>query len=104
MEPQALADSLRARLRQHEGRYAEICRSHRISYSWLTKFAHGAAENPRVESLQRLHAALAAYEPPPGAEADIGNPTTPPDPPPAPGPGDTVVEPIASDWPGDAED
>jgi transcriptional regulator with XRE-family HTH domain len=89
MEPQALADSLRTRLRQHEGRYIEICRDHGISYSWLTKFAHGAAENPRVESLQRLHDALAHYDTPP----------PPTDPPPA----DSTVEPIASDWPGDGD-
>jgi hypothetical protein len=61
------ADTLLAktveRLRQHEGRYAEIARqAPAISYSWLTKLAHGQITNPTVTSLQQLIDALDAFE------------------------------------------
>lgn len=61
------ADTLLAktieRLRQHEGRYAELARSApAISYSWLTKLAHGQITNPTVTSLQQLIDALDAFE------------------------------------------
>lgn len=55
MDAQTLFDETRTRLRRHEGRYAEIVRTHpTLSYSWLTKLAHGQIENPTITSLQQL--------------------------------------------------
>lgn len=69
MDAQTLLANTRARLRRHEGSYIEIARANPgISYSWLTKVAHGQATNPTVESLQQLIEALDAFE---GARAPV---------------------------------
>lgn len=58
-----LVEETRARLKKHEGAYAELSRqTPGLSYSWLTKFAHGQADNPTVANLQLLITALDAYE------------------------------------------
>lgn len=63
MDAQTLLANTRARLRRHEGSYVEIARANPgISYSWLTKLAHGQATNPTIESLQQLIEALDAFE------------------------------------------
>lgn len=63
MDAQTLLTNTRTRLRRHEGRYIEIARANPgISYSWLTKVAHGQATNPTIESLQQLIEALDAFE------------------------------------------
>ena len=63
MDAQTLFDSTRDRLRKHEGEYIKICQAApEISYSWLTKLAHGQIKNPTVTSLQQLIEALDAYE------------------------------------------
>lgn len=51
-----------ARLRKHEGSYAEIARQSGLSYSSLTKLAQGHAPNPTVENLQAVIEALDAFE------------------------------------------
>lgn len=64
-----------ARLRKHEGAYAEIARQSGISYSSLVKLAQGYTPNPTVDSLQKVIDALDAFEgvvkpPPAPAEPD----------------------------------
>ena len=49
---------MRTRLERHRGQFAEIARKHRISYSWLTKFAQGKLENPTLRNLNALSTAL----------------------------------------------
>lgn len=63
MDAQTLLEETRTRLKKHEGQYAEIARrTDGLSYSWLTKFAHGQADNPTVANLQKLIAALDHFE------------------------------------------
>lgn len=50
------------RLRAFGGHYAEIARRSGISYSSLVKLAQGHADNPTIESLQRVIEALDAFE------------------------------------------
>jgi hypothetical protein len=58
-----LLEITKTRLRRHEGKYAELARqTPGLSYSWLTKFANGEADNPTVGSLQRLIEALDSLE------------------------------------------
>ncbi|MEN5271869.1 hypothetical protein [Stenotrophomonas lactitubi] len=59
------------RLRGFGGHYAEIARRSGISYSSLVKLAQGHADNPTIESLQRVIEALNAFEGvEPGGEHD----------------------------------
>lgn len=59
MDVQTLLTKTVDRLKTHEGRYAEICRQHpAISYSWITKLAHGQITDPKISSLQQLIDAL----------------------------------------------
>ncbi|MGH8052521.1 MAG: hypothetical protein ACREP4_01125 [Stenotrophomonas sp.] len=74
MDADTLLQNTVERLRNHEGQYAEIARQNeQISYSWLTKLAHGQITNPTVSSLQQLIEALDLFEgvvrpePPPAA-------------------------------------
>jgi len=63
MDAQTLLEKTQERLRRHEGSYAEIARANpAISYSWLTKVAHGQITNPTITSLQQLIEALDAFE------------------------------------------
>jgi transcriptional regulator with XRE-family HTH domain len=63
VDAHTLVEITRARLKKHEGQYAEIARqTPGLSYSWLTKFAHGQADNPTVANLQTLKEALDAFE------------------------------------------
>ncbi len=63
MDADTLLQKTVGRLRAHEGQYAEIARQNElISYSWLTKMAHGQITNPTVSSLQQLIDALDAFE------------------------------------------
>lgn len=63
MDADTLFQNTCDRLRRHEGQYAEIARQNpAISYSWLTKLAHGQMTNPTVGSLQQLIDALDAFE------------------------------------------
>lgn len=63
MDAQTLLESTKTRLKKHEGDYAEIVRrTEGLSYSWLTKFAHGQADNPTIANLQKLIAALDDFE------------------------------------------
>lgn len=63
MDAETLLNNTCARLRRHEGSYAEISRrSPGLGYSWLTKLAHGQIKNPTVGSLQLLIKALDAFE------------------------------------------
>lgn len=58
-----LVELTRTRLKTHEGAYAELSRqTPGLSYSWLTKFAHGQADNPTIANLQLLITALDAFE------------------------------------------
>lgn len=56
-QPSAIKE-MRTRLECYRGRFAEIARKHRISYSWLTKFAQGKLENPTLRNLDALSATL----------------------------------------------
>lgn len=74
MDADTLLQNTVDRLRKHEGQYAEIARQNeQISYSWLTKLAHGQITNPTVSSLQQLIDGLDLFEgverpaPPPAA-------------------------------------
>ncbi len=77
MDADTLLQKTVGRLRAHEGQYAEIARQNEhISYSWLTKLAHGQITNPTVSSLQQLIDALDQHEgvvraAPPAATADV---------------------------------
>ena len=63
MDAQTLLEDTLARLRKHEGNYAEIVRRYpTLGYSWLTKLAHGQITNPTVERLQTLIQALDEFE------------------------------------------
>lgn len=63
MHAQTLLEATRTRLKKHEGKYAEIARRcEALSYSWLTKFAHGQAANPTIANLQLLQEALDDFE------------------------------------------
>ncbi len=63
MDADTLLQKTVERLRAHEGQYAEIARQNeQISYSWLTKLAHGQITNPTVSSLQQLIEALDQFE------------------------------------------
>ncbi|WP_339827082.1 hypothetical protein [uncultured Arenimonas sp.] len=68
MDAATLLEHTRTRLRQHEGQYAQIARGAGLSYSSLTKFAQGHANNLTVVSLQQLIEALDAFE---GAQAPV---------------------------------
>lgn len=62
MDAQTLLKDTVARLRKHEGYYAEISRQSDLSYSSLVKFAQGHADNPTVNNLQKVIVALDAFE------------------------------------------
>lgn len=62
VDAQTLFESTIARLRRHEGRYAEISRQTNFSYSTLVKLAQGHAPNPTVARLQDLIDALDLFE------------------------------------------
>lgn len=63
MDADTLLQRTVGRLRKHEGQYAEIARQNeQISYSWLTKMAHGQITNPTISSLQQLIDALDVFE------------------------------------------
>lgn len=63
MDADTLLQKTVGRLRKHEGQYAEIARQNeQISYSWLTKMAHGQITNPTISSLQQLIDALDVFE------------------------------------------
>lgn len=62
VDAQTLFESTIARLRRHEGRYAEISRQTNFSYSTLVKLAQGHAPNPTVGRLQDLIDALDDFE------------------------------------------
>jgi transcriptional regulator with XRE-family HTH domain len=44
----------------HESRLSqfEFAERHRLSYSWINKFLNGIADNPRLNSLNDLQAAI----------------------------------------------
>ena len=62
MDANALFVNTIARLRAHEGQYAEISRRTGFSYSTLVKLAQGHADNPTIGRLQDLIEALADFE------------------------------------------
>ncbi|NUS37626.1 MAG: hypothetical protein HOQ02_01175 [Lysobacter sp.] len=67
-----MLSELRSRLKRHEGSYPKISALHEgLTYSWVTKFAHGQAENPTVANLQALKEALDAFEGPSEAAAPV---------------------------------
>lgn len=75
MDAQTLVEETRTRLKKHEGQYAEIARrTPKLSYSSLTKFAHGQADNPTVAFLQKIIQALDAFE---GIQSPAGETTAP---------------------------
>lgn len=77
MDADTLLQKTVGRLRRHEGQYAELARQNdQISYSWLTKLAHGQITNPTVTSLQQLIEALDVFEGvrPAPAPAALGEP------------------------------
>lgn len=62
MDAKTLLLKVRLRLKKHEGNYAEITRRSGLSYSQLVKLAAGHADNPTVQTLQRVIEALDAFE------------------------------------------
>lgn len=62
IDAQTLLEATKGRLLKHKGRYAEICRETGISYSSLVQLAQGHADNPTVNSLQRVIEALDQFE------------------------------------------
>lgn len=62
MDAAELLSTTIARLRKHEGNYAEISRQTGFSYSQLVKIAQGHADNPTITTLQTLIEALDAFE------------------------------------------
>jgi transcriptional regulator with XRE-family HTH domain len=45
---------LRAYVKTHELTQEKLAREAGVSYSWLSKFAHGQLNNPRTETLAKL--------------------------------------------------
>jgi transcriptional regulator with XRE-family HTH domain len=45
---------LRAFVRNHELTQEKLAREAGVTYSWLSKFAHGQLRNPRTETLAKL--------------------------------------------------
>lgn len=80
MDATTLLNDTIARLRTHEGQYAEISRRSGMSYSSLVKLAQGHAENPTVSRLQELILALDAFEGIPPRVATQPAPAAEPDP------------------------
>lgn len=79
MDADTLLQKTVGRLRAHEGQYAEIARQNEhISYSWLTKLAHGQITNPTVSSLQQLIDALDEFEGLPPRAAAVAAPVEEP--------------------------
>jgi len=62
MHTPSLVNDTRGRLARFHGRYPEICKSSGLSYSWLTKFAQGRANNPTMRNLEKLQAVLLELE------------------------------------------
>jgi transcriptional regulator with XRE-family HTH domain len=57
-----ICERTRARLKKHTGHFPEICRLGGLSYSSVTKFAHGQADNPTIETLMNINEALNLFE------------------------------------------
>lgn len=57
-----ICERTRTRLRKHTGHFQEICRLGELSYSSVTKFAHGQTENPTMDTLVKLNEALNLFE------------------------------------------
>lgn len=57
-----ICERTRVRLKKHTGHFPEICRLGELSYSSLTKFAHGQADNPTIDTLTRINEALNLFE------------------------------------------
>ena len=63
MDANTLLETIVARLKKHEGKYAEIVRLNpEISYSSLTKLAHGQTDNPKIASLHQIIEALDRFD------------------------------------------
>lgn len=62
MNARKLKQELRARANQYHGRFVDISEVEGIPYNWLVKFASGAMDNPRIESLHKLEQALDGWE------------------------------------------
>ena len=56
----SLVTTIRTELLARKGSWPFICRETGISYWWLTKFAQGRVENPRIRVLEKLEKYFAA--------------------------------------------
>lgn len=62
MTPKQLTDSIRARLLTYRGRYREIAAFDGLTYGWVYKFANGTLQNPTIDKLSLLQAAMDQLE------------------------------------------
>lgn len=61
--PDATIKHVRQRLYRFRGRYREVCRRARLTYSWVSKFATGErGQRPSFDLMNRLLTALDAME------------------------------------------
>jgi len=58
MNLQSLKQDLEAVLKQRELSQVEFADRHGLSYSWINKFLNDVADNPRLNSLNDLQAAI----------------------------------------------
>lgn len=58
MNLQSLKQDLEAVLKQRELSQIEFADKHGLSYSWINKFLNDVADNPRLNTLNELQAAI----------------------------------------------
>lgn len=58
----SLVEQTRASLTRYHGRYPEIGRKAKLSYSWVTKFAQGRVPNPTIRNIEALRKTLAELD------------------------------------------
>jgi transcriptional regulator with XRE-family HTH domain len=59
MNLQTLRQDLESVLKQRELSQIEFAERHGLSYSWINKLLNGVADNPRLNSINDLQAAIA---------------------------------------------
>lgn len=62
MNADMIISDLRERLQQRRGSYASVAKHADLSVSWISKFATGVKDDPKIKTLVALDNALSAMD------------------------------------------
>ena len=62
MDADQIIAGLRNRVRSHRGRYVDIAKASGLSVSWVSKFAIGVKDDPKLRTVAALDCALSEID------------------------------------------